>query len=76
MGPVELLKMEIEREERGWIMMEFQRVSESAGEIPRCLYPLDRLKAHLVLIGSFLTGLFVGAFSMFFLYGIIEIMKL
>lgn len=75
MGPAEVLKLEIEREERGWIMMEFQKVAESSGEIPARVYLLDKLRAPLEIIGSFLLGLFLATFSLFLLYNIIQLMS-
>jgi hypothetical protein len=74
MGPAEILKLEIEREERGWIMMEFQKMIESSGEIPTCVCLLDKLRPSLEIIGSFLLGLFLGSLSLYFLYTVIRLM--
>jgi len=76
MGPAEVLKIEIEREERGVIMMEFQQMAESSGEIPTPVFLLDKLRARLEIIGSFLIGLFLATFSLYLLYVIIRFMSL
>lgn len=75
MGPLEILKQEIEREERGAIMMEFQRMSESSGEIPARDFPLDKLRSRLEIIGSYLLGLFSGIMSLFTLYLVLRLMR-
>jgi hypothetical protein len=75
MGPLELMKQEIEREERGAIMMEFQRMFESSGDIPVGDFPLDRLRSQLEVIGSYLLGFFFGTMSLFVLYLVIQLMR-
>jgi len=76
MGPIEIFKLEIEREERGEIMREFQRMAESSGRIPEQIYLLDRIRGRLELAGSFLLGMLSGVVALFFLYSIVKIMEL
>jgi hypothetical protein len=75
MGPAEVLKVEIEREERGEIMMEFQKLAESSGGIPSKTFLLDRFRGSLEIAGSVLLGILFGTLSLFFLYTIIRIMR-
>jgi hypothetical protein len=74
MGPIEILKLEIEREVRGEIMREFQRMAESSGRIPERIFLLDRIRRHLEFAGSFLLGMVSGVLALFVLYSIVKIM--
>jgi len=74
MGPIEILKLEIEREERGEIMREYQRMAELSGRIPEQTYLLDRIRDPLELAGSILLGIFSGVLALFVLYTIVKIM--
>ncbi len=75
MGPAEILKIEIERDEKGEILIEFQKFSESSGEIPQKIFLLDRFRKHLEIAGSIFIGIFFGSLSLYILYTVIQIMR-